>query len=335
MLGGRLQLRSDLAQRVGSGDGYSFEAYNRDIHALEEATDDRDDPRSDGLALSHRLQLASRRGEVMAAARYVEQMSELAARSGRIVEQWTAAFFTAGNRLYGGDHDEAEALIEAAAALGRAAGEPDVEQYWGNQMLFLRRQQGRPEEMIDIAEAVVAAEPVGWGAWCAALALLQSEAGQADDARRSFDRALSAHGASDHRPFVPTAATLAHVAADLGVVEAVAGLVDQLAPLSGQMVGWTVLASLGPADLALGRLYLLEGRTDDAATALAASADLCEQGGLRPFLAQTRLAQGEVAAAQGDDAAARAFVTQALELAEAGDFRTTVRRARAALDALT
>ena len=150
----------------------------------------------------------------------------------------------------------------------------------------------------------------------------------------SFERALVSHGSSDHRPFVPTAATLAHVAADLGAVDAAAALIDQLEPLSGQMVGWTSLASLGPADLALGRLYLLGGDTDAAAGALAASAELCERGGLRPFLAQTRLAQGEVARAAGDEAAAQAFFEQALDVAEAGDFRTTLHRARAALDAL-
>ncbi len=327
----RLQLRSDLVQRVGSGEAYSFEAYERELAELETVIVGRDDPRSVALASGHRSQLARRRGDIEAATRYVEQMSEMATRTGRIVEQWSAAFFTAGNRLYTGDHDEAEALIEQAAALGRLAGEPDAELYWANQMIFLRRQQGRPEEMIEIAEAVVAAEPVGWGEWCGALALLQSEADRAEDARRSFDRALAAHEDLRHRPFLPTAATLAHVAADLGEVEAADRLADQLRPVSGQMVGWNVLAGLGPADLVLGRLYLLQGRTTDAAAALVASAELCERGGLRPFLAQTRLAQGEVARAQGDGAAARAFFEQALEVAEAGDFRTTVRRARAAV----
>ena len=114
----------------------------------------------------------------------------------------------------------------------------------------------------------------------------------------SFDAALEAHRLGDHRPWLPTAATLAHVAADLGDVDAAEDLVAQLEPVQGQLVGWTTLSSLGPADLALGRLYLLLGRLDAAAGALAASAALCEDGGLRPFLAQTRLAQGAVARAQ-------------------------------------
>jgi len=336
VIGARLHVRSDLSSRVGSVDAYDLDAYEQDIDAVEVETArlDAEDPWLGSFGPTHRAQWALRRGEVDAAARSIAELGALAARSGRILHNWTATFHAAGARLYTGDHTEAEELIERAADLGRSAGEPDVEQYWGNQMLFLRRQQGRPEEMIDIVEAVVAAEPIGWGEWCAALALLQSEAGRADDARASFDRALVSHGSSDHRPFVPTAITLAHVAADLGAADAAPRLVDQIEPLRGQMVGWTSLASLGPADLVLGRLYLLQGRTEDAAAALVASAELCERGGLRPFLAQTRLAQGEVARAQGEEAAARAFFEQAVEVAEAGDFRTTIRRARAALDAL-
>jgi len=336
VFGARLHVRSDLASRVGPDDAYSLEAYERDLDALEATLAEVGDvdPWMNAFGPNHRTQVALRRGDVGEAARCVEDWRAAAGRSGMIVNQWVAAFHGAAIRLYTGQHDEAEELIDQATALGRAAGEPDVEQYWGNQMLFLRRQQGRPQEMIEIAESVVAGQPVGWGEWCAALALLQSEAERTDDARRSFGAAMVAHGDPRHRPFMPTAVTLAHVAADLDAVESADLLVDQILPVSGQVVGWISLASLGPADLALGRLYLIQGRTEDAAAALVASAELCERGGLRPFLAQTRLAQGEVARAQGDEAAAGAFFAQAVEVAEAGDFRTTLHRARSALDAL-
>jgi tetratricopeptide (TPR) repeat protein len=334
ILWARLQVRGDLVQRVGSGDAYDLEPFARDIAAVESAVDDGAEPTGRYWVVGALVALANRRGDLEAAARLADEMTELVDRGGRVVERWTAAFHTAGTRLYTGDHDEAAGLIARAAELGRSAGEPDVDQLWGNQMLFLRRQQGHPEEMIEIAETIVDAQPVGWGEWCAALALLQSEAGRVEDARGSFDRALTSHRDPGHRPWMPTAATLAHVAADLGAVEVADELIDQLRPVSGQTVGWLVLATLGPADLAIGRLHLLAGRTDEAAAALAASAELCERGGLRPFLAQTRLAQGEVAIAAGDEAAARVFLDRALEVAEAGDFRTTVRRARAALATL-
>jgi tetratricopeptide (TPR) repeat protein len=334
VLGGCLSVRGDLAQRIGAAEDYSLEPYARDIEALEEVIGGVTDLRLAVVPMSHRSQLALRRGDVEAAAQDQAMASEAVLHSGTVVEQWSMAFLAAGTRLYRGEHDEAEGLIEQAAALGRLAGDTDADQIWGNQMLFLRRQQGRPEEMIDIADAVVVAEPTGWGEWCAALALLQSEAGRMEDARRSFDRALIEHNRPDHRPWMPTAATLAHVAADLGAVEAAGALVAELEPVRGQTVGWVVLATLGPADLALGRLYLLQGRFDDASEALAASAELCERGGMRPFLAQTRLAQGEVARAQDEAAAARRFLEQALTVAEAGDFRTTIRRATAVLAAL-
>jgi class 3 adenylate cyclase/tetratricopeptide (TPR) repeat protein len=277
-------------------------------------------------------QVALRRAHLAEGEVQLRRFSELAEMAGTAVMQWTMTFTTAGFHLYRGDHDEAEPLVEAALRLGVEAGQPDAYQYYGNQLAFLRRQQGRPAEVVDLITDWIAPNPPGHEYWRGCFSLLLTEAGRPDEARPQFEQGFSIF--VDHAVtavFLPHAATLAHAAVDLGDRTAAAGLLERLTPFRGELAQWRPLSTLGPVDLATARLLLLLDRPDEAAPDLVASAAMCERGGLRPFLAQTRLAQGEVARAQGDDATARACFEDARAQATDGGFGTTERRARAAL----
>jgi hypothetical protein len=86
-------------------------------------------------------------------------------------------------------------------------------------------------------------------------------------------------------------------------------------PFTGRM-GWGTIACAGPVDLRLGMLAGALGRGQEAATLLAASAQLCENlqsptWSARTFLEQARLADGEERVALATRALALATETGA------------------------
>ena len=165
-----------------------------------------------------------------------------------------------------------------------------------------------------------------------AIALLLTECGRLDDARQAFDVGYGIYpGHRFDQTFVVHGATLAHAAVDLGDREAAPLLLESLSPFRGQLAQWRPLSTVGPVDLATARLLLLLDRPGEAADHLMTSVEMCERGGLRPFLAQSRLVQGEAAMALGDRDGARALLTDARGQSTAGGFGTTERRAAARL----
>lgn len=248
------------------------------------------------------------------------------------VPRWMIANAVVGERLYRGAHDEAEPLIEQAVDLGQECGALDAFASYGNHMIFLRHQQGRSDEVVDLVADQLATDPPGRIYWASALAMLLAGCDRFAEARALYREGVD--GFPGHRydvSYLPFAAGLAHLAADLDEPDRGAELLAGLVPYRGELAGWRSLSTLGPVDLATGRLLTLLDRPDEALEHLAASAEICERGRLAPFRARTRLAQGDAAHALGDDEAARRWWTEALDLATAGDYRTTMRRASAAL----
>ena len=146
------------------------------------------------------------------------------------VPRWMIANSVAGERLYRGAHDEAEPLIERAFVLGQESGALDAFVYYGNHLLFLRHQQGRSDEVVDLVADWLVTDPPGRIYWDAALAMLLAGCDRFDEARALYRDAIDAFpGHRYDMSYLPFGACLAHLAADLGehdrAPELLAGLV--------------------------------------------------------------------------------------------------------------
>ena len=99
---------------------------------------------------------------------------------------WRSAVQLAGVALTEGRHDEAERLAHHGLAAGERSGRTDVKALFAAQLWAIRREQGRFDEMADVARridiTVHAAGPALWPLLSVALA----ELGTADDVRREL-----------------------------------------------------------------------------------------------------------------------------------------------------
>ncbi|MGO9489920.1 MAG: hypothetical protein ACLQBB_12930 [Solirubrobacteraceae bacterium] len=68
----------------------------------------------------------------------------------------------AGWRLLHGDLADGERLAEQAFQIGQEAAPSDAAQIYGGQLLFIRRHQGRVNELIEMREQAVGASLASW-----------------------------------------------------------------------------------------------------------------------------------------------------------------------------
>src|SRR5262249_60283410 len=92
-------------------------------------------------------------------------------------EAWYGAVVRAMRVSLAGDFAEAERLIAQALNLGSQAQIPDAFQSFGVQLAFVRREQGRFEELEAPLRGLVEQYPAT-PAWRTALAILYAEAGR-------------------------------------------------------------------------------------------------------------------------------------------------------------
>jgi tetratricopeptide (TPR) repeat protein len=169
--------------------------------------------------------------------------------------------------LLGGKLERAESLAGDALATGASAESVAAPQYYGIQLLAIRREQGRMGELEDAATAFVNANP-DRPAWRAALADLLLHGGRHERAQAVLDE-LGARGFSDiprDGDWMTAMALGAEVAAGLQDARHSAELYELLSPYGDQIVVIGLGAvCLGSAARYLGRLATTLGRTREAA----------------------------------------------------------------------
>jgi len=181
------------------------------------------------------------------------------------LHQWTASFNHAGLALLRGDLTRAEALANDALRCGEEAGEDDALQFWGNQMLFVRRQQGRADEAAALIRQVIESGIPGVGEWNTALTLLLCEADRLDEVPTPYAIAVDAQ--RDHQwdtAYLPSGVGLAFAVADLDDQATARWLFDQLEPAADFVATWGPISLMGPVTLGLGRLASCLGRHDES-----------------------------------------------------------------------
>jgi DNA-binding CsgD family transcriptional regulator/tetratricopeptide (TPR) repeat protein len=179
--------------------------------------------------------------------------------------QFVGHAFEAALLLAAGRFDDAEAAAERAHELGLATNSPFDEGVFGLQMFAIRREQGRLAE-VEPALRLVTSLGSDQPLWRPGLAVLYTDLGLLDDARREFEALAEDGFAATPRDSVWPACLsfLADACVVLEDIRRAEVLCAELAQFRNQnlMVGMTI--AFGPADRFLGKLTALLGRLEDA-----------------------------------------------------------------------
>ncbi|MBI4517691.1 MAG: protein kinase [Deltaproteobacteria bacterium] len=300
-------------------------AANQIMHLAEVGGDQNLRPIGHEWRLLALLQL----GDITAADREIETHRRLAKELRLPIHLWLATEWAAMRALLDGRFVEAEGCITEALALGQRLRPEDTYQSYAVQMLILRREQGRIQELEETVQRMVTQYP-HLPAWRCALAYLYAELGREAEARAEFER-LAANDFAALRPdllWVISVSLLAEVCALLGDADRAETLYRLLLPYAGRNViigGCLVCVGCASHSLSLlaftrGQLALAFEHMDDA---LAMHARLKS----RPLLAQSQHDYALLLLARsqpGDRERALELAGEALETAQALGMRALV-----------
>lgn len=291
----------EMARRVGDpitlGDvlarGYVPTFTSLDVAALRRHTADLErvakqlgDPALDFWASTWGFLTAVLVGDLQAAAGLIGTSTAVAEDVGQPFMRWIATFGRSHLHRILGRLGDAEQLAWEGLELARAAGAPDAFRMFGIQLFWIRYDQGRLAEVVDLLVRAVSRDPPP-PLILAAYALAMCELDQPDDARRAFDQLAAQDFAL---PFAPlfAATILADVAATLDAVDEAAVLYRHLLPHRG-LLGTNGAATTGRVDHYLALLADTLGRFHDAEDHFRAALEWEQRGQAEVFLARTRL----------------------------------------------
>lgn len=265
-------------------------------------------------------------GEVAGARASFAREERLARRLGDAVAPWLASLDRCCLAVVTGTLAEAERLAERSLELGTESGQPDALPFYASQIACIRWHQGRLAELLPLAQEVVATKPQ-LPAFRSLLALCHVEAGERERAAAvlAADAAERFQGIPVDLGWPSAMVTYAHVAADVGDVEAARTLRALLSGLSGQ-VAYTGMSVWGPVDWALGRLAALLGDHEEARELLGGVAQRAERDGARLWQARALYSlAAELPCEPGDGPPQAARAAEVAALAGAAEIE---RRAR-------
>ncbi len=243
---------------------------------------------------------------------------------------WYLATYRAMRALFAGRLDEAETLADEAVGLGQKAASVDAPLNHAAQLLSIRREQGRLDELAPVVDAF-AAEAGGLLAWTLLQALVCVESGDLEAARRVIGRVPpSAFVALPQDDFwLMTLALAAEAVAAVGDHDRARVLFELLEPAAGYnvVVGGAVVA-LGATDQFLGLLAACLGRVEESDRYFS---EACrrndEMGAVAPGI-RTRINWSASRRRSGDLDGALAPAREALALAEAAGHTAAAATAR-------
>jgi tetratricopeptide (TPR) repeat protein len=232
-------------------------------------------------------------------------------------QRWLLLHWRATRALVDGRFEEAERLIPEALSLGKRAQRSDAISCFRIQMYFLRREQGRLEEVEAIIKRSVAEYPTR-PLFRSLLAHLYSELGHLVESRRAFEE-LAVRDFADLRrdnEWLLEMSLLAEVADFLGDVGGATILYGLLSPFAGRNVSVAGDASAGSASRGLGVLASMLLTWDEAVRHFEEALDLNAAMGARPWVARTQHDYARMLLRRdrvGDRERAAELLTRALE----------------------
>ena len=272
------------------------------------------DPAVDMGVLEHLTQVEAERGELAHACTAAERWRELADELGQPTPRWLSTYELAGLELLHGRLTVGERLAEQAFQIGQESVPSDAAQVYGGQLGFIRRYQGRANELIERQEQAVRAYP-GIVAWRAGLAVSLCWLDRQGEASSILDEAASDR--FDHVvPVLTMLATLAlyaDAAAQVRHGKAAGPLYERMQPFSEQVV-WMTVQGYGHVRLWQGLLADLLGEHGRADEHLEFACEFHEANDMPLWTARGYLGWAEALVARGDAVGAREHAARALEL---------------------
>jgi len=248
--------------------------------------------------------------DLEAAAVLVEELRQPA-------QRWLQLHSRAMRALFDGRFDEAERLIPEALSFGERAQRWDAVFGFRIQMYFLRKEQGRLEEMEAIMKRSVAEFPTRY-VFRAILAHLHSELGRTAEAHRAFE-GLAVEGFADLRrdnDWLFEMSLLAEVVDFLGDVDRARILYELLSPYGPSHVPTGGEAGTGSVSRCLGILASMLRRWDVAVDHFEEALERNAAMGARPWVAHTQFQYARMLVirdAQGDRERAAELLAGAAE----------------------
>ena len=262
--------------------------------------------------------LALRSGDPLVADRRAGELDRLVEEVGQPLLSWMALSLKIVRSFVAARFDETEALSHEALELGTAVGVPEASAVFGGQLVGIRYEQGRMDELLGMMTR--AAERPGAVPFTrASLAVALCELDRPGEARPIVDE-LTADGfqALFRYDEIWVFGMLAHVCAALNDADIAAAVYERLKPQAGRAnPTWTVGGGLH--DEALGILATTLGRYDVAEGHFEEAARLAGRLAAPAWLARTHLDWARMLtrrAAPGDAERARELAAQALAAAE-------------------
>jgi class 3 adenylate cyclase/tetratricopeptide (TPR) repeat protein len=231
--------------------------------------------------------LESRDGEAFRT--HVEVMDRLARENRQPLMLWAAALARSLRASVDGQLHRAEQLATEALEIGMNNGQPDAFFAYNGQLMAIRFDQGRLDEVADLIEQSTGAIPGGAGR--VTRAFYNSEIGRPDEAGRLLD--IDTADGFRAFPFDGTWTSFmtiyAHVAATVRNQRAAAGLIEQIEPWRDQVATSGTSIWNGSIAHGLGLALATIQRYDDAEEAFAQAAAVHESMCAPLLLARTRL----------------------------------------------
>jgi len=273
-------------------------------------------------------------GDVAGADIQIDAAAALAAVVQRPLYLWWTSLFRCTRAQLAGEFADAERLAGETLAIGQRGHAENALHYYAMAMFNIRREQGRLGEVEDAVARFIEMYPA-IPAWRCTQALAHVELGRPDAAREAFE--VVAGPGFDALPrdanWLIALTLAAEVCAALGDDARARELYDLLAPHGGRNVLVGRAASCnGCASRLLGMLAGVLGEWDEAERRFFEAREMHVRMGARPFLARTELAWAEMLLARGengDDAAARERLAEAIVIADALGMVAVGERARA------
>jgi class 3 adenylate cyclase len=245
---------------------------------------------------AYRLREFLETGDIPAVDRELAIYSRLADRLRMPQHIWHTDALRGMRAFLDGDLAGAERLAEAARDSGERAEQPLAQQYYGIQLVQLRRMQGRTGELLPTIRELAERFP-GIPAWRTALISMLALNGEVEEGKVELARFAGEDFAAvpTDANWLPAMALLGEAIALLGDRERAAAVYDRLLPYEGLLIVVARAAGTnGPVARILGQLARTSGRIDDAERHLEGSIGLSTRMGDRPYLALAKVDLAEL-----------------------------------------
>jgi DNA-binding CsgD family transcriptional regulator len=229
-------------------------------------------------------------GDLPAAEADINAYERGAASTRQPIFLWQSAVRKAMLAIFQGRLDEGERLAQRALELGRQAEGQNLIAAFGGQLLVIRWQQGRLEELRSLIESSHRSQP-GVALWAAVLAFIESEGGNLSAARTLFEELAADRFdlASREDSGLVVLVLCSLVCAGLGDGLRAEQLYERLLPYEGRnIVVSEGVASVGAASLYLGVLSAASRRMHDAERHFRAAIEFNGRVRGKPWLAHAQ-----------------------------------------------